>query len=83
MFRTSTAPELVAEASSWLGIRSSRLLDPVDTWKNTLLAGTHAKTREGLSFTVVAGRHGGPDFLTSELARLGHMVGLAASVQVG
>jgi hypothetical protein len=66
-----------------LGIRSSRILDPVAKWSNTLLAGAHAKTRDGLSFTVVAGRHGGPDFLTSELARLGHMVALAASVQVG
>ena len=33
------------------------------------------------SFTVVVGRHGGPEFLSSELARLGHMVALAASVQ--
>jgi hypothetical protein len=81
MFKTSTAPDLIPEASSWLGIRSSRLLDPVPAWNNTLLAGTHAKTRDGISFTVVAGRHGGPDFLASELARLGHMVALAASVQ--
>jgi hypothetical protein len=82
-FRTATAPKLVAEAASWLSIRSSRLLDPVEAWNNTLLAGTHAKTRDGVSFTVVAGRHGGPEFLASELARFGHMVGLAAAVQVG
>lgn len=83
MFKTPTAPELAAESAAWLGIRSSRLLDPVDRWSNTLLAGTHAKTRDGLSFVVVAGRHGGPEFLASELARLGHMVALAASVQTG
>jgi hypothetical protein len=29
---------------------------------------------------VVIGRRGGPDFLDSELARLGHLVGLAASI---
>jgi hypothetical protein len=29
---------------------------------------------------VVLGRRGGPDFLDSELARLGHLVGLAASI---
>jgi hypothetical protein len=81
MVKTSTAPELVPDASSWLGIRSSRVLDPVSEWNNTLLAGTHAKTRAGLSFVVVAGRHGGPEFLASELARLGHIVGLAAAVQ--
>jgi hypothetical protein len=83
MFQTGAAPKLVAEADTWLGIRSSRTLDPVPEWKNTVLAGTHAKSREGLSFTVVVGRHGGPEFLSSELARLGHMVALAASVQTG
>lgn len=83
MFRSPTAPDLPPEASAWLDIRTSRILDPIDTWSNTLLAGTHAKTRAGLSFVVVAGRHGGPEFLASELARLGHMVALAASVQTG
>jgi hypothetical protein len=81
MFKTGAAPKLVPEAETWLGIRSSRMLDPVPGWKNTVLAGTHTKSRDGLSFTVVVGRHGGPEFLSSELARLGHMVALAASVQ--
>jgi len=75
------APELVADASAWLDIRSARALDPVEAWSNTVLAGTHAKGRDGSSFVVVVGRHGGPEFLASELARLGHMVALAASVQ--
>jgi hypothetical protein len=35
----------------------------------------------GHGLVVVVGRHGGPEFLNSELARLGHMVSLAASVQ--
>ena len=81
MFKTGAAPKLVPEAETWLGIRSSRMLDPVEGWTNTVLAGTHAKSRDGVSFTVVVGRHGGPEFLSSELARLGHMVALAASVQ--
>lgn len=80
-FKTSAAPKLVPEASTWLAIRSSRTLDPVDAWKNTVLAGTHAKSRDGHSFSIVVGRHGGPEFLSSELARLGHMVALAAGVQ--
>ena len=29
---------------------------------------------------VVIGRRGGPEFVDSELARLGHLVGLAASI---
>ena len=82
MTKSGAAPKLVPEASTWLAIRSSRMLDPVDAWKNTVLAGTHAKSRDGLSFTVVVGRHGGPEFLSSELARLGHMTHLAASVQI-
>lgn len=32
---------------------------------------------------VVVGRHGGPEFLDSELARLGHLAGLAASISRG
>jgi hypothetical protein len=81
MFQTDSAPELVPDASAWLDIRSARTLDPVDSWSNTVLAGTHAKSRDGSSFVVVVGRHGGPEFLVSELARLGHMVALAAGVQ--
>jgi len=81
MFQSDNAPELVHESSAWLDIRSAHTLDPVEAWSNTVLAGTHAKSRDGSSFVVVVGRHGGPEFLTSELARLGHMVALAASVQ--
>ena len=76
-----SAPKLVPDAASWLSIRSSRTLDQVDAWSSTLLAGTQAKDRNGQVFVVVVGRHGGPEFLASELARLGHMVSLAGSVQ--
>jgi hypothetical protein len=83
LFQTSAAPKLVPEAAAWLGIRSAAVLDPVEGWSNTVLAGAHAKRRDGHSFIVVVGRHGGPEFLSSELARLGHMTALAASVQTG
>jgi hypothetical protein len=36
----------------------------------------------GHARVVVIGRRGGPEFLDSELARLGHLVGLAASIAV-
>ena len=78
---SSSAPELVPDAAGWLSIRSPRTLDPVEAGDSTLLAGTQAKDRSGHGFVVVVGRHGGPEFLASELARLGHMVGLAGSVQ--
>jgi hypothetical protein len=83
LVKSRAAPDLVDEASSWLSIRSSRTLDPVEAWDSTLLAGSQAKDASGRSFVVVVGRHGGPDFLASELARFGHMVSLAASVQKG
>ncbi|MEH3034524.1 MAG: amino acid-binding protein [Aeromicrobium erythreum] len=81
LFASGAAPELVPEAESWLGIDSTRTLDEVDAWDSTLLAGSPAKDRSGRTFVVVTGRHGGPEFLGSELARLGHMVSLAAGVQ--
>ena len=42
----------------------------------TLLAGARIDGNE----IVVVGRRGGPEFVDSELARLGHLVGLAASL---
>lgn len=82
MFASPTAPQLVPEAESWLAIRSTRPLDGIEAWDSTLLAGTPAKDRSGRTFVVVVGRHGGPAFLASELARIGHMATLAASVQL-
>lgn len=78
-----SAPELVKVASAWLGITSSRPLADVREWESTVLAASPGTTRKGNRFVVVVGRHGGPEFLPSELARLGHMVSLAASVQSG
>ena len=43
---------------------------------DTLYAGARIDADE----VVVIGRRGGPDFLDSELARLGHLVGLAGSI---
>ena len=37
--------------------------------------------RLGGNEIVVVGRRGGPDFLDSELARVGHLAGLAMSIQ--
>ncbi|MBC7632133.1 amino acid-binding protein [Aeromicrobium sp.] len=79
--RSSTAPELVAVASDWLGIRKAKVLREVPEWDSTVLAASPARDRHGDGLVVVVGRHGGPEFLASELARLGHMVSLAASVQ--
>lgn len=76
-----TAPQLVAQAADWLGITKARVLREVPEWDSTVLAATPARDRRGDGLVVVVGRHGGPEFLNSEIARLGHMVSLAASVQ--
>ena len=81
MSKSSTAPELVPEASAWLGIRTAKLLPELPEWDSVVLAGCPAKDRWDHRFVVVVGRHGGPEFLNSEVARLGHMASLAASVQ--
>lgn len=78
---SAAAPKLVAEAESWLGIDEATTLQPVDAWESTVLAASPAKDKSGAPFVIVVGRHGGPEFLASEVARLGHMVSLAASVQ--
>ncbi|WP_332643587.1 amino acid-binding protein [Aeromicrobium sp.] len=81
MSKSSTAPKLVPEAESWLSIRSAKILPEITAWDSTVLAASPAKDRKGQRFVLVVGRHGGPEFLASEVARLGHMVSLAASVQ--
>ena len=78
---TLTGTEIVEAATSWLAIRKSHTVPGLDAWDSTLLAASPGRLRDGTGFVVVVGRHGGPEFLSSEVARLGHMVSLAASVQ--
>lgn len=79
---TPTAPELVSAADAWLRIRKPQSLSSLPEWDSTVLAAAPARDRGKRPFVVVVGRHGGPDFLSSEVARIGHMVSLAASVQL-
>jgi len=79
---SATAPELVPEARDWLGIDAAQPLTAVSQWESTVLVGAPAKTRDGQACVVVLGRHGGPEYLASEVARLSHIVTLAASVQI-
>lgn len=76
-----SAPEALPHETDWLAIADATTLDEVPEWSQTVLAATPGKDRAGETFVVVLGRHGGPEFLASELARLGHMVSLAATVQ--
>lgn len=76
-----SAPEDLPDGIDWLEIVEATTLPEVEPWSQTLLAATPGKDRAGETFVVILGRHGGPDFLNSEIARLGHMVALAATVQ--
>jgi hypothetical protein len=83
--RSSAAPEDVAGVSApWLPVtRARRLPDPVTwapTWGQTTVA---AVTIGGPACVLIVGRRGGPEFLDSELARLGHLVTLARAIRSG
>jgi len=81
MHGSPSAPELVDEAKAWLDLDVATMLPDVPAWDSTVLVGSPGRVRHGRRFVVVVGRHGGPEFLASEVARIGHMVSLAASVQ--
>ncbi|MFD1858436.1 amino acid-binding protein [Aeromicrobium camelliae] len=81
VYASASAPELVPAADDWLDLDAARQLDDVPEWDSMVLAGAPGRLRRGQRFVVVVGRHGGPEFLPSEVARLGHMTSLAASVQ--
>lgn len=74
---TSAAPEYVDRMGEWLDLeRAGRLATPSE-WGSTVLAGAPVPGRDAV---VVFGRRGGPEILDSEVARLGHLAGLAASI---
>lgn len=74
---TQAAPAYVEAMQDWLETDAVSALAPVDGWSSTLLAGAPIP---GCDVVVVFGRHGGPEVLESELARLGHLAGLAATI---
>lgn len=73
---SGTAPDLPVVATQWLQdvAHPVRLPDHAD-WSDTVLAA--APLGDGV---VVLGRSGGPEVLDSELARFGHLCGLAAAI---
>jgi hypothetical protein len=74
---TPTAPERVPDIDKWFALDHAQRLSPVADWGSMVLAGAPVPKHDAV---VVFGRHGGPPVLDSELARLGHIVALAASV---
>ena len=67
---TAAAPSDVV----WQHVDRAELLESDD--ENAVIAAARMNKTEN----VVIGRRGGPEFLDSEIARLGHLVGLAMSI---
>jgi hypothetical protein len=70
VYTTEAAPSEL----SWVQIDRAEPIDQDD--ENTIACAARLNKTE----IVVIGRRGGPDFLDSEIARLGHLVGLAMSI---
>ena len=73
---SSAAPDLPEDADRWLvSVRGPCRLTEHPAWDGTVLAAAPLGTS-----VVMFGRRGGPDVLDSELARFGHLCGLAAAI---
>ncbi|HET9500264.1 MAG TPA: ACT domain-containing protein [Marmoricola sp.] len=74
---TSAAPGTIPEDLSWPGrLERGERIDVPDKWEGLVVAGTAIDADSA----IVVGRRGGPEFLDSEIARLGHLVALASSI---
>jgi hypothetical protein len=77
---TSASPAVDAVCAEWLPLpRPGRLPVPadLDAWESTLMIGVPVASPHQV---LVAGRRGGPEYLDSEIARMAHLAGLAASI---
>jgi len=77
---TSAAPRTEGVRDAWVPLRRPRRLagpSDVEAWRSTLMIGVPVGSAD---LALVAGRRGGPEFLDSEVARLAHLAGLAASI---
>ena len=78
------APETQADSAPWLPIEFAQSLDPTADWipqvwrdMDTTLA---AAPLSDPHTAVMLGRPGGPDFRPSEVARLGYLAGIVATI---
>jgi hypothetical protein len=79
---SSAGPEIDGVTAPWLPVaRTRRLPDPAQwapAWRDTATAAAPIRDR---NHALLIGRRGGPEFLDSELARLGHLVALAETIR--
>ena len=81
LHRTSAAPHSTDGHRDWFPAKQAHRLELPPDWEHandgTLVAGAPLGDEDDL---LLFGRRGGPDVLDSELARLGHLAALAASI---
>jgi hypothetical protein len=75
---TSAAPTEIPEKIVWpANLEKGQRIEVPETWSELVVAGSPLNADE----LVVVGRRGGPDFLDSEIARIAHLVAMAASLR--
>jgi hypothetical protein len=75
---TAAAPTEIPEQSVWpANLEKAQRIDDPEAWSDLIVAGSPLSADE----LVVVGRRGGPEFLDSEIARLAHLIAMAASLR--
>ncbi|MGY2876811.1 hypothetical protein ACVW00_004001 [Marmoricola sp. URHA0025 HA25] len=75
---TPAAPTEIPEKIVWpANLEKGQLVEVPEEWSDLLVAGSPLGNDE----LVVVGRRGGPEFLDSEIARLAHLIAMAASLR--
>ncbi len=80
--RTSNAPDLPEEAITWFALDSARNIEVQDSWEGWSNTEVAAAPMSGVGRIVLLGRHGGPEILESELARLQHLATVTTSIEL-
>jgi hypothetical protein len=79
---SAAGPEIDGVTAPWLPIARTRRLPDTSLWApNWRDTATAAAPLSGPNAALIVGRRGGPEFLDSELARLGHLVALAETIR--
>ena len=81
-YATPAAPELTEAMLASIGEQNLAELTTFADFPSIVVAAVTCVTGDDREFAIMAGRPGGPEFISSEVARLEHMAALAASVQL-
>ena len=75
---TTAAPEKVPDGVTWpANVEKAQRIEVPPEWEDLVVAGSPVNADE----LIVVGRRGGPEFVDSEIARLAHLVAMAASLR--